>query len=51
MTYQHKKLAAGRWEKLTFFEQMANIGSEVGRSIKWKKKTKKNILRRALNEP
>lgn len=38
MNYQHKNLAAGRWQELSFFEQMANIGSEVERAIKWKSK-------------
>lgn len=27
-----------RWQKLTFFEQMANIGSEVERAIGWREK-------------
>jgi hypothetical protein len=38
MTYQHKNLASGRWQKLSFFEQMANIGSEVERAMNWKNK-------------
>lgn len=38
MTIQHKELAAGRWNDLTFAEQMANIGSEVERAINWRKK-------------
>lgn len=38
MTVQHKELAAGRWAKLSFMEQMANVGSEVGRAISWKEK-------------
>ena len=38
MKYQHKQLAAGKWYKLTFFEQMANIGSEVERAILWRNK-------------
>lgn len=38
MTYQHKQLAAGRWRELSFFEQMANIGGEVERALKWKDK-------------
>jgi len=38
----HKGLASGRWQKLTFFEQMANIGSEVFRMIKWKNRHQKN---------
>src|SRR4030043_2164554 len=27
-----------RWQKLSFFEQMANVGSEVERAIVWRKK-------------
>lgn len=38
MNYQHKGLAAGRWKELSFFEQMAHIGSEVERCITWRKK-------------
>lgn len=38
MEYQHKDLAGGRWQELSFFEQMANIGSEVERAINWKNK-------------
>ncbi len=34
--YIHKELADGRWQKLSFFEQMANVGSEVERTIKWR---------------
>jgi hypothetical protein len=37
-TYIHKELAAGRWRELTFFEQMANVGSEIGRTINWRDK-------------
>ncbi|HCJ67422.1 MAG TPA: hypothetical protein DHV62_08920 [Elusimicrobia bacterium] len=38
MNYQHKQLSSGRWFELTFFEQMANIGSEVERAINWRNK-------------
>lgn len=38
MSYQHKGLAAGDWNKLSFFEQMSNIGSEVQRAVNWKRK-------------
>lgn len=38
MNYQHKQLASGSWSKLSFMEQMANIGSEVERTISWKNK-------------
>jgi len=36
--YQHKNLAAGKWFELPLVEQLANIGSEVHRTISWKKK-------------
>lgn len=38
MNYKHKDLAAGRWRKLSFLEQMANIGSEVERALNWQAK-------------
>lgn len=38
MNYYHKQLAAGKWNELPFFEQMANIGSEVERTIIWRYK-------------
>lgn len=38
MNYQHKNLANGRWFAMNIFEQMANIGAEVGRAIIWKNK-------------
>lgn len=38
MIFQHLQLANGGWQKLSFFEQMAHIGSEVGRAINWLKK-------------
>lgn len=38
MTKQHKALTDGRWQDLSLMEQLANIGSEVLRAIKWRKK-------------
>lgn len=38
MSIDHKNLAAGKWAELTLAEQLANIGSEVERAIKWKEK-------------
>jgi hypothetical protein len=38
MSYQHRELAAGKWNQLPFAEQMANVGSEVERAISWKAK-------------
>lgn len=40
MNYQHKSLAEGRLNKVTFFEQMAHIGGEVERTILWRSKNK-----------
>ena len=34
----HKDLTVGRWKRLDFVTQMANIGSEVERTISWKVK-------------
>jgi hypothetical protein len=38
MNFQHKDLAAGRWQKLSFLEQMANVGGEVERALNWQVK-------------
>jgi len=34
----HQHLASGRWQELSFMTQLANIGSEVERAIKWREK-------------
>lgn len=47
MIYQHKELSLGKWGSLTFFEQMANIGSEVGRAIAWRHKGNNRYSREA----
>lgn len=36
MSYQHKGLAAGRWQRMPLVEQMANVGSEVERALNWR---------------
>lgn len=38
MEIQHEQMASGRWFEFGFFEQMANIGSEIERTIAWKEK-------------
>lgn len=48
MTYQYKELALGRWQKFSLIEQMANIGSEVERAIKWKEKGNKEYSEMAF---
>lgn len=49
MSYQHRELAAGRWNELTFFEQMANVGAEIGRTINWKAKNRPDYSGRAFD--
>ncbi len=44
----HKSLANGRWEQMSLAEQMANIGSEVGRAIKWKNKNNTDFKEKAV---
>lgn len=35
MAPRHPGLASGRWEQLSLAEQLANVGSEVGRMLRW----------------
>ena len=39
--YFHKELTTEKWERLSFFEQMANIGAEMGRAGNWRAKDSK----------
>jgi hypothetical protein len=39
----HKTLKPEKWFELRLCEQMANIGSEVERTIIWRKKENKNM--------
>ena len=48
MNRTHKELASGRWRELSFSEQMANIGSEIGRTITWKRKKNQEYERLAF---
>lgn len=47
-------IESGRWFKLSFMEQMANIVSDVGRAIQWRAKgdlkTSRHALDRALEQ-
>lgn len=36
----HKKMAVGKWAAMNFVDQMANIGSEIERTIIWRHKKK-----------
>lgn len=48
MSYQHKNLANGKWFELSFPDQMANIGSEVSRTISWKNKNNPEYSQKAF---
>ncbi len=48
MSFRHKDLAAGRWRELSFFEQMANVGSEVERTLSWRAKRNEDYSRKAF---
>lgn len=48
MKTQHRELASGRWHKMPFLEQMANIGSEVERSISWREKKNEEFSKMAF---
>ncbi len=50
MEFQHKALADGRWFQLSLIEQMANIGSEVQRTMRARgdKQRFDNAVARAL---
>ena len=43
----HKNLSL-RWNDFSLFEQMANIGAEVGRAINWHKKNNKEMSKNAF---
>ena len=46
----HKDMTAGRWQALPLVAQMANVGSEVERAIKWRHRPdySQRALERAL---
>lgn len=44
----HKELAAGRWFEFSLVEQLANIGSDIERTIQWKRKGEPELSRQAF---
>ncbi len=48
MTARHAELAAGRWFRLSLVEQLANVGSEIERAIRWRGKGNAEYAGRAL---
>ena len=61
MTYKHEKMASGTWNKFNLMEQLANVGTEVGRAINWREKNAKysnsafdralELLELTINDP
>ena len=43
----HQGLAAGRWDEFSLLEQMANVGSEVERALRWTEKGNAGLAARA----
>lgn len=41
--FAHQDLAQGRWFTFTLAQQLANIGSEVGRALRWQDKDEQNF--------
>lgn len=48
MTPVHQDLAAGRWCELPLVEQLAHVGSEVERAMRWRDKGNAEFARRAF---
>jgi hypothetical protein len=48
MTVMHQELAAGRWFRLSLVEQLANVGSEIERTMRWREKGNAEYGRRAF---
>jgi len=47
MIVQHKECSEGRWGKMSFCEQMANVGSEVSRAFNWRQKGQATLSQKA----
>ena len=48
MNLQHKGLASGNWGKMPLAEQLANVGSEVERTISWQEKGNEEYSQKAF---
>jgi hypothetical protein len=48
VTALHPDLAAGRWQTLSLVEQLANVGSEIERVLKWLSRGNPDYAQRAL---
>lgn len=48
MSPQHPELAAGRWQSFSLLEQLANVGSEIERTLNWAAKNNPDYSRMAF---
>ena len=48
MSVVHKDLSSGRWFTLTLCQQLANVGSEVERTMSWRKKGNEEYSQKAF---
>ena len=48
MTVVHQDLAAGRWFGFPLVEQLAHVGSEIERAMRWRAKGNAEYARRAI---
>jgi len=44
----HRELYSGKWAQMSLMEQLANVGSEVSRASKWKKKQNENYAQNSF---
>ena len=44
----HKELAAGRWFKFSLIEQLANVGVDIERTIRWRDKGDLEMSRKSF---
>jgi hypothetical protein len=44
----HKEMAAGRWFEMPLCEQMANVGMDVDRAIRWRNKGELELSQKAF---
>jgi predicted metal-dependent phosphoesterase TrpH len=45
----HRECTGGRWNTLTCCEQLANVGSEIERAIRWKRKGNSRYMNLAFD--
>ncbi len=51
MSYHHETLAQGRWRQFSLMEQLAHVGSEAIRAMRWKEKDRLDYSWEAFERP